>query len=424
MSVRSTLPPSVIAAALLLGAAPVHAQGLWGRMKARAKAEVQQKENDAADSAVDKSIDKATHAVKCVITNRKCIADAESRGQPVLVTDASGAKVSSADSAQAVAAATGSSAAATQAGAAGPAAAFVNYDFVPGDRVLFADDFSTDQVGDIPSRLVVKSGNWEVAEFQGQRFLRTTTFGWVGIKLPEVLPQKFTFEADIISTSSRYTDLYFVPDAQQDAHQYVFSGNQGGIGDFKSDALGDLSDQLYHVRVMADGPHVKVYEDGKRVANVPQANLGRSKEIWIYAPGSDNEPYYITNIRIAESQRKLFDVLNANGRVATHGILFDINSAHIRPESAPTLKEIGDMLENHPELKLTIEGHTDNTGDASANQSLSEQRALAVKGYLVTSLGVAATRLQAKGYGDTKPVASNDTPEGRQQNRRVELVKN
>ena len=81
------------------------------------------------------------------------------------------------------------------------------------------------------------------------------------------------------------------------------------------------------------------------------------------------------------------------------------------------------MLKAHPDLKLTIEGHTDNVGDAAANQTLSEQRAAAVAQYLETTYQIDASRLATKGYGATKPVASNDTPEGRQQNRRVELVK-
>jgi outer membrane protein OmpA-like peptidoglycan-associated protein len=109
--------------------------------------------------------------------------------------------------------------------------------------------------------------------------------------------------------------------------------------------------------------------------------------------------------------------------VATHGILFATGSAEIQGESTPTLKEIGQMLAAHTDLRLTIEGHTDNTGSAATNQTLSEQRAAAVKHYLATHFDVDAARLDAKGFGASKPVASNDTPEGRQQNRRVELVK-
>jgi outer membrane protein OmpA-like peptidoglycan-associated protein len=80
------------------------------------------------------------------------------------------------------------------------------------------------------------------------------------------------------------------------------------------------------------------------------------------------------------------------------------------------------MLKSHSDLKLTIEGHTDNVGDAAANQALSDKRAAAVKAYLVEK-GIDASRLEAKGLGATKPKAGNDTAEGRQTNRRVELVK-
>jgi OmpA-OmpF porin, OOP family len=81
------------------------------------------------------------------------------------------------------------------------------------------------------------------------------------------------------------------------------------------------------------------------------------------------------------------------------------------------------MLAEHPDLAITIEGHTDNVGSAQANQELSRKRAAAVKQALVSTYRIDAARLTSTGFGDTKPVAKNDTPEGRQQNRRVELVK-
>ena len=131
----------------------------------------------------------------------------------------------------------------------------------------------------------------------------------------------------------------------------------------------------------------------------------------------------IANVRIAAGGKKLYDALAEKGRVATQGVLFDTGSDRIRPESTPTLKEMGTMLKEHPELKLVIEGHTDNVGVAANNQSLSEKRAEAVRQYLVDTFGIDKSRLQAKGFGSSKPTAGNDTPEGRQQNRRVELVK-
>jgi outer membrane protein OmpA-like peptidoglycan-associated protein len=109
--------------------------------------------------------------------------------------------------------------------------------------------------------------------------------------------------------------------------------------------------------------------------------------------------------------------------VATQGIYFDTGSDGIRQESAPTLTEIGTMLKEHADLKLTIEGHTDNVGAAESNQVLSEKRAAAVRKYLIDNYQIDGARLQATGLGQTKPVGANDTAEGRQENRRVELVK-
>lgn len=84
---------------------------------------------------------------------------------------------------------------------------------------------------------------------------------------------------------------------------------------------------------------------------------------------------------------------------------------------------IGEMLKTNASMRLEIQGHTDNVGTPASNQKLSEARAAAVRSYLVSTFSIAADRLSAAGFGDTKPVADNKTEEGRAQNRRVELVK-
>jgi outer membrane protein OmpA-like peptidoglycan-associated protein len=180
---------------------------------------------------------------------------------------------------------------------------------------------------------------------------------------------------------------------------------------------------LHRARVSVDGSYMKVYLDDTRLLNVPNADLGRSTKIAFYTDGDATQPSLFGQFRIAAGGRKLYDAISAQGRVATQGIYFDTGSDRIRPESTPTLKEIGAMLTGHPDLRLTIEGHTDNVGDAAANQELSQRRAAAVREYLVATYGIEGTRLSAKGLGQTKPAAANTTAEGRQQNRRVELVK-
>jgi outer membrane protein OmpA-like peptidoglycan-associated protein len=112
----------------------------------------------------------------------------------------------------------------------------------------------------------------------------------------------------------------------------------------------------------------------------------------------------------------------ASGRASVYGILFDLDSATLRVESMPVLDEVAAMLAAEPQWKLTIEGHTDASGSAAHNQALSEQRAAAVKAYLVGK-GIDGARLTTAGFGATKPVGDNASELGRAQNRRVELVK-
>ena len=418
---------------------PALSQSIFSKLGSKAK----QVANDKADQAMDSAVSKAAQAVVCAITDAACINKAKASGKPIKVTDASGKPVSSADSAAAISAAAAQAAAAAQpaldsAGGAGPAGAaapepntvLVNYDFVPGDHVLFAEDFAGDNIGDFPKRLDLVSGNFEVAESNGARFLRATGLGQVKIPLPEMLPQRFTVEFDFDGdrTQGWVNAIQFADPAVATAgmSKIEFRPDYGGVaGPVTAEVHLDANAIQHptHVAVMADGAYVKAYLNGVRVANVPKAQLGRTKGIWILVNGNQADPASISNIRVAEGGKPLYDALAAKGRVATHGILFDVGSNQIRAESTPTLKSISDMLTTHPDLKLMIEGHTDNVGSAESNQSLSERRAAAVKQYLVTTAHIDAARLSTKGYGSSKPIASNTTAEGRQENRRVELVK-
>lgn len=313
---------------------------------------------------------------------------------------------------------------------------WVNYDFVPGDRVLFFDDYSEDVVGNFPQRLELLEGNLETAEWKGRRWLRATTYGEFLVPLPKILPSRFTLEFDLYAPYNwnvlSITGTESEPGVGNGKTEAAFSpwGTRAGVR--KSGNAGDLAMtefpeklimDILHCRVMADGKYMKVYVNELRVANFPNTNFTRSSSLTFNFAADPDHPLMIADIRVAASDKKMYDALVADGHVATHGILFDSGSDKIRPESTPTLKEIGDMLKAHADLSLMIEGHTDNVGDDASNQSLSDRRAAAVRQYMIDQYGIDGARLQAKGYGETKPVSSNDTPEGRQNNRRVELVK-
>jgi OOP family OmpA-OmpF porin len=112
--------------------------------------------------------------------------------------------------------------------------------------------------------------------------------------------------------------------------------------------------------------------------------------------------------------------VNANGCWVLSGVLFDTGKSTIKPEMGRELEEVAAVMRRNPDLKIEIQGHTDSVGDAGYNQRLSEERARAVMNALIGE-GISAKRLQARGLGETRPAATNDTPEGRAMNRRVEL---
>ena len=325
-------------------------------------------------------------------------------------------------------AATATPAADAPGGAPARPAVNVGKDFTPGTRVVFATDFKRDEVGDFPRAFELKSGNFEVADVGGTRYLRATSFGQFELPLPEVLPEMFTVEFDLKPVSGWTQYLYFTDERGKRPHVEIgaYSGGIEGPGGYRvqSDVENkDPANRIFHIQVMADGKYVKVYMDGQRVANAPNADLGRSNKLTFNISADAKHPVLIGNFRIAAGGKDLYKALEATGRVTAEGIFFDTNSDRLRPESEPVLKQIGDMLAQHQEMKLGIEGHTDNVGAAAANQALSEKRAAAVKAYLVQKFQVDAARLSSQGFGPTKPVAPNDDEAGRQQNRRVELVK-
>lgn len=380
--------------------------------------------SDRADRAVRGTFDAAEDAVRCLVTDRQCIERAEAEGRPVEVVDDEGNVVEQIPGE----------------GGAAIGGADANYDFEPGTRVLFADDFSGDNVGDFPRRLEFVNGSWEIAELQGQRFLRNTGPKGSAFKvpLPETLPERYTIEFDAHFPHGNQELAVATVEPEdgrirnlEDQNYFDLGNNRSGLA-VQGEGVEALqpyddpfAERVVPVRIMVDGTYVKVYLGQRRVANVPNADLPRSNTLWFentYFADAEN-PMYIGDIRVAAGGRDLYDALETSGRATAQGILFETGSATIRPASADVLGEIAAMLSERPDLRLRIEGHTDDTGAAETNQRLNQQRAEAVKAALVDRYGIAASRLTATGMGSASPAASNDTAEGRRQNRRVELVR-
>lgn len=321
--------------------------------------------------------------------------------------------------------------------------AWANFDFVPGEKPIFVEDFTRDRVGNFPKRLELSDGNFEVVEWEGKRWLRSGGQGQFTINLPAELPERWTMEFD---ATLPWWNMYIYPGKPLDTYpsanmQYIdlAVGSRVSAGGakktefdlrslFGSDIFGDGAlTRPIRVRIHQDGAYMKVYLDEIRVANMPNMGRWTGNRINIQTRENTNkgevQGALITNISINAGGRDMYDALTADGRLALQGIYFDTGSDRIRPESSGTLAEIAAMMQEHGDLKVTIEGHTDNVGDAAANKKLSDARAAAVVAALSAApYKIGSGRLNSVGFGATKPAKPNDSPEGRQANRRVELV--
>jgi outer membrane protein OmpA-like peptidoglycan-associated protein len=427
----STLLFALLAAALLV---PVSAEAqVWNRIKKKAQEKVEQRAEDKAGAAVEAALDGFENAVACAVTDQPCIDAAQNNGQTVVMTDAEGAVIRDADGAPITDPATAQAQAAGETVPLKPGeGVWANYDFVPGDRVLFADDFADEYVGDFPRRLTYLRGNLEVVEWEGRRLLRGTGGDRFIIQIPDGLPEQYTVEFDIHDpTTSAGTDLY--PAALENGETYAAAhriniGSWRGSGVWGRDpvstnAIERLEEEVIPIRISVDRGYVKVYAHERRIANVPQVDFPEGETgLTFHLHSRTDRPIYLGDLRVAEGGRtRIYETLSAEGRFVTRGILFDTGQANLRPESTPTLKEIVRMMGTHSGLRLRVEGHTDNVGTPESNLLLSQRRAQAVVDHLVAQ-GIDAGRLEAVGRGDAQPAADNATPEGRQTNRRVELV--
>lgn len=319
-------------------------------------------------------------------------------------------------------------------GAQQPELKVVKADFMPGEKTLFFDDFTDMAPGEAPAHFKVRGAAPQLKEGGG---IRQLTFVEHGSLYPNLvsLPKNFTYEADVQFENVRnLRTALILYSKQKEAFIWWFNGSaqqaqlQAAVKNHTEElarkAIPMNWAQPVKLALWVQNGRVRVYVNGDKHIDANQVELPPIDKIEIlsYLGGAGQGVGY-RSVRFAESTPDFSQVISASGRYVSHGILFDTGSDRLKPESAAVIQSIARGLETNPDLKVLIEGHTDSVGSASQNLELSKRRAEAVKTVLVSQFNVEAVRLTTAGHGATKPIDSNDTPQGRSQNRRVEFVK-
>jgi len=312
--------------------------------------------------------------------------------------------------------------------------AWSKYNFTPGDNVIFEDILENEENGEFPSKWDLNKGNVEMAVFDNEMFINfpSTDRGEIAPLMKEkgdYLPEIFTVEFDAYFSEfcTDYTIYFYDLINQKRIEKPSFITVSPEDIYFEAKSPSDFKENENYpywgrVAISFNVRSLKVFFDEQRIANIP--NLGTEPTGISIASDQchDGKLSGIKNIRIATGELKLYDRVVTDGKFVTNGIRFDSGKATLRPESMGVINQIVKMLSEHPDDHFSIGGHTDSDGNEDTNLKLSEERAKAVKKAL-TEAGISEDRLTTTGHGESQPVDSNDTPEGKANNRRVEFIK-
>ena len=314
-----------------------------------------------------------------------------------------------------------------------PTLSWSKYDFVPGDKVIFEDNLTGEKNGEFPSRWDLKEGTVECAVLDGENVIMFRQYGSTIIpymKDPEsdYLPDIFTVEFDAYIPHDHFQVLFY--DEKNQAalrggnEKLYIMGDGMELGPAESNLPGkaNLEKSWMHIAIAYTSGKMKAYINETRLINIPHLGINPTGISIRALHAGDESHYFIKNIRIAEGGVSYYDRFLQDGKIIANGIRFDVNKATLKPESMGIINEIAALMKQYPEIRFSVEGHTDSDGDDAFNKTLSEQRAQTVAGAL-TRLGIASDRLTSMGWGESKPIDSNGTPEGKANNRRVEFVK-
>ena len=344
---------------------------------------------------------------------------------------------------------------------------YTKYDFIPGDSILYAEDFQQEQVGELPANWNT-SGSGEVTtldKYPGQWLRLHKSFVYLSANQKE-FGENYTLEFDLIlqlknngwmypefragvfaSGKESNTGNDFLKNNEKNAvvvatifpAEYKntkarLNSNMGSKTYFFSDPkayepLEKNYGKPVHIAIQVQKERFRMWINGDKLFDAPKAvPMGHMMNQLFFEVAHTNyaeEQYgvFVSNIKIATGRPDTRHKLVDEGRFTTTGILFDFQSAVIKPESYGVVKEIASVLKEHATIKVKVLGHTSSDGDDKANMELSKKRAAAVRELLITEFGIEEGRIETEGKGETQPIADNKTREGKVANRRVEFIK-
>lgn len=308
-------------------------------------------------------------------------------------------------------------------------------DFIPGEKTIFFDDFTDMTAGDPPLHFKSRGA---APELRAAGEVRQLTIVQSTMLVPNLtaLPANFTYEADMKFDVPRgIAHVYLVLYSKDREAAALATGVRSNTFDLvlsrklpKYEELGRTPvkvsiAQPVKMALWLQNGRMRVFVNGDKYLDVNQVDIPAIDRVELRTDVTPGGSVGYRSVRFAESTPDFSQSILASGRYVSHGILFDTDSDRLKPESAAVIQSIAKALTTNPNLKLMIEGHTDGVGNAAHNLDLSKRRAEAVKAVLVSQFTVDASRLTTNGLGSTKPMDTNDTPQGRAQNRRVEFSK-
>ncbi|MCU0338979.1 MAG: OmpA family protein [Spirosomaceae bacterium] len=332
---------------------------------------------------------------------------------------------------------------------------YSKFDFVAGEKVLAVEDFSQDAVGDFPAKWNTNASG-EVVKIDGNDS-KWLQFGNRGIFFPEFvkeLPENFTVEFDMMANDQMSVNMSgllvafptvaqrkltydpnFSTDTQVGVDIHPVASDKGStssvwVFDKSNEKIVENTlpiawkqNQVNRISIWRQKTRFRLYINETKVWDLPRAFDPTLKYSMLLATNLFEGTVFASNLRVAVGAPDTRSKLITEGKFSTTGILFDVNSDKIKPESYGVLKEIGTVLKENATVKVRIIGHTDADGDDAKNLDLSKRRAASVKNALQSEFGIEAARMETDGKGETQPAAPNTTPEGKANNRRVEFVK-